>query len=175
MGDSAKVTSVEAVDAFRAALVVYLSKADNILDDVNTMVARGRIWLETDQVREWKQRIRRCEKELSLAEAELTTARLSGLDEAVQARRMAVRKVRAKLDETRLGLERVRGWFRRYDSEVESKTKVVAQLRQLIAYDMKLGLAYLDGIAGTLADYAETGPQAKPPSGDTSGTGGGER
>ena len=48
MPQTAKVTSIEAIDAFKASLIVYLEKAGSVLDDVSDDVVRTRIWLQSD-------------------------------------------------------------------------------------------------------------------------------
>ena len=49
MPHSAKVTSFEALDAFKASLIVYLEKAGCVLDDGSDDVVRTRIWLQSDR------------------------------------------------------------------------------------------------------------------------------
>jgi hypothetical protein len=49
MPQQAKITSVEALDAFRAALIIYLSKARPTLEEVSADVQRTRGWLEGEQ------------------------------------------------------------------------------------------------------------------------------
>jgi hypothetical protein len=91
MSQSAKITSIEALDAFKASLIVYLEKAGHILDEVNEDVVRTRIWLQADRQLHWKNLLRQRTKELAQAEQELLTARLSGLPEAIKIRRLAVK------------------------------------------------------------------------------------
>ena len=47
MPRQAHVASIEALDDFRAKLVVYLAKAGRVLDDVRQEVVGMRIWLQT--------------------------------------------------------------------------------------------------------------------------------
>ena len=49
MADRAQVTSVEALEAFRSALVIYLSKARPALEEMANEVARAKQWLQNDQ------------------------------------------------------------------------------------------------------------------------------
>ena len=160
MPQTAKVTSIEAIDAYKASLIVYLEKAGCLLDDVSDNVVRTRIWLQTDRQLHWKNQMRQRTRELAQAEQELLTARLSGMPEAIKARQMAVNKARLTLREAEERLARVKRWMRQFETQVESRAKVVMQLRHSLAHDMRKAVAFLEGAAATLAAYADMAPPA---------------
>lgn len=159
----ARVTSIEVLDDFRAKLLVYIARANRILDDVNDDVARTRVWLQTDRLMYWKRQVREKEKALAIADQELMTARLSDTKEALQARRMAVNKCKAALQVTEARLAKVKHWIRHYATAVEPKTKAVVQLRHVLDADMRKAVAFLEQAAAALADYAEVSPTTPPP------------
>ena len=161
MPQTAKVTSIDAIDSFKASLIVYIEKAGCILDDLSDDVVRTRIWLQTDRQLHWKNLMRQRTHELAQAEQELLTARLSGMTEAVKARQMTVNKARLALREAEDGLARVKQWIRQFESQVESRAKAVMQLRNSLAHDMRKGVAFLEGAATTLAAYAELAPVSR--------------
>jgi len=158
MPQLAKVTSIEALDAFKVSLIVYLEKAGRILDEVSEEVVRTRTWLETERLLHWRNQVRKRARELAQADQELLTARLGGLPEAIQTRRMAVNKAKLALREAEAGLARVKHWMRNYETEVESHAKAVIQLRHSLGFDMSKAVAFLDGALLTLASYAESAP-----------------
>ncbi len=158
MPQTAKVTSIEAIDAFKASLIVYLAKAGCVLDDVSDEVVRTRIWLQSDRQLHWKNQIRQRTRELAQAEQELLTARLSGMPEAVKARQMTVNKTRLALRAAEERLARVKQWIRQFETQVESRAKVVTHLRHSLAHDMGKAVAFLEGAATSLAAYAEMAP-----------------
>jgi len=160
MLQTAKVTSIEAIDAFKASLIVYLEKAGCVLDDVSDDVVRTRIWLQSDRQLHWKNQTRQRTLALAQAEQELLTARLSGMPEAIQARQRTVNKARLALREAEEGLARVKRWMRQFETQVEPRAKVVTQLRNSLAHDMGKAVAFLEGAAATLAAYAEIAPLA---------------
>ena len=160
MPQTAKVTSIDAIDAFKASLIVYLEKAGCVLDDVSDEVVRTRIWLQTDRQLHWKNQTRQRTQELAQAEQELLTARLSGMPEAIKARQMTVNKARLALREAEERLARVKQWMRQFETQVESRAKVVTQLRHSLAHDMRKAVAFLEGAAATLAAYADMAPPA---------------
>ena len=155
MPQAAKVSSVEAIEAFRNALHVYRERASNILDDVRDQVARTRTWLEADRKMHWRRLVRDREGQVAQAEAELLTARLSGNTAAMQDRRLAVNRARTALSEATDGLERVHRWLRNYEAEVESRTKPVMQLRNALDHDLEKALAFLAASLAALHAYAE--------------------
>lgn len=160
MSQSAKVTSIDTLDAFRANLIVYMAKATRALDDVSEDVGRTKIWLQTDRVLHWKKELRlRC-RALDQAQAELMTERLADNREAIQARKIAVRKAKQRVEYAEEKMARVKYWLRHYESAVEAKTKVVHQMRHVLDYDLKKALAYLDGASKALLEYAEIKPVA---------------
>lgn len=160
MSQTAKVTSIEAVDAFKTSLIVYLEKAGSVLDDVSDDVVRTRIWLQSDRQLHWKHQTRQRTRELAQAEQELMTARLSGVPEAIKARQMTVNKARLALRESEERLARVKQWMRQFETQVETRAKVVAQLRHSLAHDMGKAVAFLEGTAASLAAYAGMTPPA---------------
>ena len=68
---------------------------------------------------------------------------------------MAVNKARLALREAEERLARVKQWMRQFETQVESRAKVVAQLRHSLAHDMGKAVAFLEGAAATLAAYAD--------------------
>ena len=160
MPQTARVTSIEAIDAFKATLIVYLEKAGCVLDDVSDDVVRTRIWLQSDRQLHWKNQTRQRIRELAQAEQELLTARLSGMSEAIKSRQMAVNKARLALRDAEERLARVKQWMRQFETQVESRAKVVTQLRHSLAHDMRKAVAFLEGAATSLAAYAEMAPPA---------------
>ena len=158
MPQSARVSSVEALDAFKASLVVFLEKAGRLLDEASEGVVRTRTRLESDRLLHWKNQSRQRTRELAQAEQELLTARLSDMPEAIKARRMAVNRAKLALQEAEDGLARVKHWIRNYATQVESHAKLVTQLRHSLAHDMIKAVVFLETAATTLAAYAETSP-----------------
>jgi hypothetical protein len=94
---NARVTSIDALDDFRAKLLVYVARARRLLDDVSDDVVRTRVWLQSDRLPYWKKQVWLRQKQLAMADQELMTARLSDTKEALQARRIAVNKCKAAL------------------------------------------------------------------------------
>jgi hypothetical protein len=160
MPDRAKVTSLEAIEAFRAKLIIYRDKAGRVLDEVSEEVTRTRLWLEHDRIAFWQKQIRVRHRELEERQQELFTAQLSGLLEASQIQQAAVQKAKQALRDAEARLQVVRQWNRQYDQRVEPLGRQVEKLRHTVGTDLGRAVAWMNELLKTLSDYAELSPAA---------------
>jgi hypothetical protein len=158
MADRAHVTSIEAVEDFRASLVVFVEKARPALDDVVGEVIRTRVWLENDRRGYWENQLRRRAMVLDEAEQSLFGVRLSPLREAKEEHRRAVFRARQAVAEAEAKVRAVKRWSREYASEVEPLVKQLEDLRGFMLLEMPNALAELARIIEALAAYAGIGP-----------------
>ncbi len=158
MPQRAHVTSLEAIEAFRANLIIYLSKARPALEEVSADVLRVRLWIENDQRTRWEGEIRRRTKDLEQATQELFSARISNLSEATAAQQLAVHRARRALDEANEKLRVLKRWNRDFDGAVQPLVKQVEKLHTVFTHDMVQALAYLEAVVKTLSNYAEMAP-----------------
>lgn len=168
MPEKAHVSSVEAIEAFRINLLLYLSKARPTLDEVSADVMRTRIWLEDEQRMHWENQVRRCRRELQEAQQALFSARLSSFRDESSAEQMAVHRTKRACDAAEEKLKIVKKWDRDFDGRVDPLVKQMEKLHTVLANDMVQALAYLAQVVKTLGDYAgirtPTGPEATPAS-----------
>lgn len=158
MPERAKVTSLEAIENFRAKLIVYRDKAGRVLDEVNDDVIRTRVWLQSDRRTHWQAQIERRRRELEQRQQELFSAQLSGLREASYVQQMAVQKARRAVRDAETHLQTVKEWSRQFDHRVEPLARHVEKLRHILGTDLGHALAWLNEATKTLADYAELSP-----------------
>ena len=166
MPERAQVKSLEAIEAFRARLIIYRDKAGRVLDEVAEEVLRTRVWLQSDRITHWEGQIRRRQKELEMRQQELFSAQISGMRDASFVQQQAVQKARRALQAAEEKLRVVKLWNRQYDQRVEPLGKQVEKLRHNLTHDLAQGVAYLDQAIKTLAEYSEisvSGPAPKPP------------
>jgi len=161
MAEQAKITSLDALESFRAALIVFLTDARRSLDEVGDAVRRTKQWLENDQRTKWESEIRRRTKVLQEAQAELFGSRLSNLKTASAQKEEAVRKGRRAVAEAEEKLRNVKKWNRNYDSIVEPMIKQLEGLRGYLDHAMVKGLAFLVQAQKTLEGYAEVMPPSE--------------
>jgi hypothetical protein len=155
MPERAHVTSVEALEAFRASLIVYLSKARPALEEVSADLVRMRLWLEQDQRRYWENQVRYRARLLQEAEANLFSARLSPLRDASAVEQTAVLHARRALSEAEDKLRYVKGWARKFLAECEPMMRPIASLEGLLAHDLARGVVWLTEAVKNLEAYAD--------------------
>jgi hypothetical protein len=158
MPQRAQVTSVEALEAFRSTLIVYLSKARPTLEEVSADVLRTRLWLENEQRTRWENEARRRHKELEQAQSALFSARLSNLRKETAAEVMAVHRARRSLDEAQSKLLVLKRWLREFDAQAQPLLKQMEKLHTVLANDMVKAVAYLGQAVNTLDAYAGMTP-----------------
>ncbi len=160
MPDRAHVSSVDALETFRANLIVYLSKARPALEDVSADVQRMRSWLEHDQRTHWENEVRRRSQALEEAQQTLFSAKLSTFREAGAVEQMLVHRAKRALDEADAKLRTIKQWNRVFDNRVDPLVKQTEKLHTVLAHDMPLAVAYLTEAINTLAGYAAMAPPA---------------
>ncbi len=155
MPEKANVTSLEAIEDFRAQLLVYVNKARPALEEVSSDVLRLRLWLENDQRMALEAMVRRRRKELDQAQAALTSARMAIIKHETSAEQLAVTRARRKLEEAETKLKRVKYWDREFSTVVEPMAKQLEKLHTVLANDMGKAAAHLARVIHTLSRYAD--------------------
>jgi len=167
MPQQAQVRSVDALDSFRASLVVYLSQARPALEEVTAEVVRTRVWLETEQRTYWENQVRRRRKELEQAQQALFSARIGNLRHETSAELMAVQRAKRAFDEAETKLRVLKKWNQDFEGRVQPMVKQMEKLHTVLSNDMVKAVAYLAQVLNTLAAYAERHPGAAAPTGAT--------
>jgi hypothetical protein len=159
MPQKAHVSSLDAIEAFRSYLIVYLSQARPALDEASAEVLRARLWLENEQRVHWENQIRRRSKELEQAQQALFRARLGSLRKETALDQLVVHRARQALVEAEQKLKTVKKWDREFDGRVQPLVKQVEKLHTVFSNDLVKGIAYLTQVINTLAAYNERSPE----------------
>ena len=155
MATQAKITSTDALDTFRASLIVFQTKARRSVNEVSDHVRQTRMWLQHDQRIHWEGECRRLTKALERAEQELTSARLARNNEtAVMARQNTVNKMKRSLTEAGDKLRRVKTWHQNYDGRADPLARKLEGLRQFLDIDLPKAAAYLVNVQKILEAYS---------------------
>ena len=156
MSNQAKVTSSEALDLFRAALIIFQGKARRSLDDAADELRRTRMWLQFEQRTKWENEFKACSKRLERAEQELLSAKLSGLRDNIQLQVNAVRKAKAALEHAEEKIRQIRKWSQNFDSMADPLGKRLEGLRQYLDFNLPKGISFLVQASRIIEEYAET-------------------
>jgi hypothetical protein len=166
MAGQAQITSVEAIELFRAALIVFMSRARPALEEISGEGLRTRLWLENDQRRFWENERRGRGKKLEQAQQELFSARLSQFQDSTSLQIMAVHRAQRAVREAEEKLAVLKKWGRELENRSAPLLKEVDQLHSFLTAEMPGAIAYLGQVVKTLDAYADAGapkPEAKNP------------
>jgi hypothetical protein len=155
MPERANVRSVDAIDAFRAQLVVYLSQARPALEEISADVVRTRLWLENEQRTHLEHDLLRRRKQLEEAQQALFSARLGTLRKETAAEQMMFHRAKRAVEDAENKLRTLKRWTREFDSRVQPLVKQVEKLQTVLTNDMVQALAYLAQTIQTLSAYAD--------------------
>ena len=169
MPERAHVTSVDALEAFRAHLINYIAKARPALEEVSADVLRTRLWLQNEQRTHWEAEIRRRGKKLEEAQQALFSARIANLREETTAEQTAYHRSRRALDEAQDKLRILKNWNREFDSRVDPLVKQMEKLHTLLAHDLVQAVAYLSETVKALQAYADVPVPSAMPADSSSG------
>jgi len=163
MAEQAKITSVEAIETFRAALILYLSQARPALEEISAELVRTKTWLQNDQRRLWETELRKRQKKLEEAQQELFSARLSSFQETTSLQMMAVQRWQRAVREAEEKLARLKKWDRELENRSEPLLKQAEQFQTFLTIEMPKAIAHLGETVKILEAYAATGPKPSAP------------
>jgi type I site-specific restriction-modification system R (restriction) subunit len=157
MAEQAQVTSVEAIEAFRAELILFLSKVRPVLEEVSDEVMRLQAWLQNDQRRFWESERRKRGLKLEEAKQELFNAALSHLQEATALQHMAVQRAQRAVRDAEEKLDTIKKWERGLEDRTAPLVKQIEEFHGFLITDMGKAIAQLVQIVKTLDAYAKVG------------------
>ncbi|MGD1087538.1 MAG: hypothetical protein ABR955_02280 [Verrucomicrobiota bacterium] len=168
MAGQAQITSVEAIESFRAALIVFNTQARASLEEVSSEVLRARLWLENDQRRFLENELRVRALKLEQARQELFNARLSSFQEPTSLQQMVVNRAQRAVRETEEKLARLKKWDRELENRSDPLVKQVEQFHNFLTAEMSKAVASLAQVVKTLDAYAGVAlPGGQPATGES--------
>jgi len=162
MAERAHVSSVDALEAFRSQLIVYLSKARPALDEVGADVVRLRNWIEGDQRVAWEGQLRRRTQQWQAAQQALFSARISTLKQESSAELLMVQRARRAVEDAEAKLKTIKLWARDFDNRVQPLVKQIEKLHTVLSNDMVQAVAHLAQVINSLQAYADVHPEPAP-------------
>lgn len=163
MAERAQVQSIEAIEAFRSRLIVYLSKARPVVEEVGTELNRIQRWIETERLRECERELRQRARAAEEAEAALFSARLSTFRDTMASEQLALHRAREALARAEEKQRAIRRWMREFGPRTESLARQVGSLDSVLAQDMAQAVAWLSQAIRALAAYADVHPVGNRP------------
>ena len=168
MGQRARVTSIDAVDDFAAALRCFQHEVARILETLQLGIHRAVQWIQQDQRQYWKQQLRKSDQKVQEAKLALERCLIfkGGGDQraACVEEKRALQRAKRRHQLCREKLQAVRRWSQDVERAVFEYKAEVGELRAWVETDAARTLALLERIRRTLEEYvlAESSPQAAP-------------
>jgi len=157
MAERAQVTSVEAIESFRASLIVFLSKVRPTLEEVSDEVLRLQFWLQNDQRRHWENELRQRGLKLEEAKREMFNTALSHLQEATALQHMAVQRAQRAVRDAEAKLDTLKKWGRELEDRTAPLVKQLEEFQGFLTIDMGKAVTQLVQIVKALETYAKVG------------------
>lgn len=165
MSERAEVTSIQAIDAFRARLVLFMSKARTGLEEASDEVQRTQNWLDNDRRSYWERELRRRQRQLDEAKQELLNAKLSRIRVQTAAQVLLVERAKRAVSEAEEKRDSVKKWSREFTQRAEPLAKQVEQLLTFVGTDLSKAAVYLESVVRLLEGYALTAAASSGPVG----------
>ena len=162
MAEQAKISSIDALDAFRADLINYVEKARVALEDAEGEVRRTRTWLDVDRTGYWVNQMKLRTKQLEQAEAELYNATITRPKESHAFYKMAVVKAKRRIEEAEEKILVLKKWRQTFDNRATPLLRQLDPMFFLVGQHLPKGIHALGESIKALQAYAEKGPIAKP-------------
>jgi len=160
MSDQANVSSIDALEAFRADLIRYVERARVALEDSEGEVRRTRSWVEVDRAGHWTMQLKQRVKKLEQAEAELYNVAITRPRENHAVQKMQVVRAKQDLDEAEMKIRKLKHWRQTFDNRVTPLVRQLDPMFFLVCQHLPKGIHMLTESIKNLQAYAERGPIA---------------
>lgn len=163
MAEQAKVSSIDALEVFRADLIQFVEKARVALEDAEGQVRRTRSWLDADRANHWSSQMKLRLKQLEQAEAEYYNARITRPTENHASHKMAVARAKRRVEEAGEKLRVLKHWRMHFDNRATPLLRQLDPAFFLVGRHLPKGIHLLGEAIKALQDYAEKGPSHNAP------------
>lgn len=175
MSNQARITSIDALEAFRAELIQYIEKARVALEDMSGEARRTRTWLDVDRTQYWTAQFKKLTKQLHQAEEELYSANLTSPHASNALQKMAVARARARLEQAEAKMRVVKHWRQIYDNRTSPLLRQLEPMYFRVGQLLPKAVHSLGESIKVLQAYAESNrpaqrqsapaPASEPPAG----------
>jgi hypothetical protein len=165
MSQFARVTSLDALQNFKAALIEFAGEANLALSEATSDVQRTTWWIQNDRYQHWQREIKKRTEKLAQAKAELFKKQLESNDTRTSAivERKNVAKAQAALDEAEDKLRRVKKWSLALDREIMLFRAGLGQVSGAVSGDLPAAIGRMDKMINSLEAYLKVAAPASSP------------
>ena len=158
MGQSANVTSLDAMRRIKVALIRFAEDAANALGSLQQEVYRAIDWLEHDRPHYWRAQVRKSYERVAEARVQLERARMrdvAGHRPSCYDEKKALALAKQRLEFTQEKVEAVRRWAVVVREEADEYRGRLGGLERCIETDIPRTLAMLERSIAALEAYTE--------------------
>jgi DNA repair exonuclease SbcCD ATPase subunit len=162
MSQSARVSSIEAVKAFREALCTFSEDAQRALCAADQEIRRTLDGLQA-RLQYWQRMVRECQEEVTRAKTALIQRRWGhheGRGPGTTEQEIALRKAQARLKEAEAKVETVRRWQLQLPQAIHEYEGPARQLAGWLDADLRHVVAILDQRLAALEAYVALTPSS---------------
>jgi len=171
VGESANITSVEAVVRFQEILRRQRDRASEVLDTYKRELQRVVQWFESDIPLVWKQELRRRYEQMSEARTEYESCRMrtiGGQRSSCFEEKKKYQRAKQHLQEGERKIEEIKSWRMKYAEQAEECRGRLGKFQGILDHDLEKSLATLEGTIQALEKYlGHTVKEAEPESSPT--------
>jgi len=162
MTTPAHVTSIEALHAFRGALIRFADEATSAVDSLRQEVLRTMEWIEHDRPGYWKQQVKRNFDGVAQARTQLEIAQMrtfEGQGPACIEERKRLANAKARLQFAQDQIQVVRHWTIKLQRESDDFRGRNGHLEGILKRELPLAIGKLQRMVESLDRYAERLPR----------------
>ena len=170
MSKQARVTSIDAIREFKAALEVYQETVADCLDSLAIEVRRGLDWFQSDRMSYWPAQVRESSDCLTEAQNALERKQLTfGTNERPSAteEKQAVENAKRRRQYCEQRLANSKRWLRVISHDAEEFKGLIAKVNNLTTSDLPQAIATLERLASALDKYTRVQIPNRTSSGST--------
>ena len=164
MAGCARVSSLDALDAFAAALRVFQDEATRTLEGIEMNVRAAGDWVRLERKEYWRRQLRLGEQKAHEAKINLercqTLRRVDDYRPACVEEKRDLERARRRQELCRQQVETVRHWSRLIDRAVHEYEGGISQLARWLETDIDQAVAVLERLRRTLEAYIGVAPAA---------------
>jgi len=156
----ARVTSLQALMDFRAAVVTFLERARAGVGSLRQETQRTLLWLEQEQPRYWNEEVRRGFDRVAAARTAYESCRMrtvAGHRSACIEEQQALRKAKQRLEYCQSQQEVVRRWGQRARDQADEFFGRIGPLERLLDNDVPQLVAQLARLIESIEAYVAVG------------------
>lgn len=165
MAGRARIYAVEALKAFRPALVKFAEETSSILAGADNDIAAAAIRLRTERLPYWGAEIRRRREELVRAKAKLSMKQYApeGESRSTVDERKAVERAQRAVQEAEEKEAATRRWIRELERAQATFAGALGGLRSAVCADIPRAIGEIDRMNAALEAYIRLAPSKAGP------------